>query len=89
MHTHQPYDGTRGMSDKVAVLSASHNLQTALLLQLIQLTAVELALDASSKTAQMFSASKALKQHLIGALRKDSTPHTTDDHGMRSSLLYP
>ena len=59
------------MSGKGAGLSASHHLQTALLLQLIQLTAVELALDASSKTAQMFSASKALKQHLIGALCRD------------------
>lgn len=59
-------------------LSASHILQTALLLQLIQLTAVELALDASSKTTQMSSTCKALKQHLIGALRRYS----------RSSLLY-
>ena len=41
---------------------------TVLLLQLIQLTAVELGLDVTSKTAQAFSASKALKQHLIGEL---------------------
>ena len=37
-------------------------------LQLIQLTAVELGLDATSNRAQAFGASKTLKQYLIGKL---------------------